>query len=428
MRARALENFIDIYGKGTGQLHFSLLNIYLFYIMLSILIHRVLIKNENQSGFVHCSLYKYFWFFIGIFTVYIFIGVGHGIPFWDTLKYDAGVMNFPVVAVLLFVLLNFFKSEKDIDQFMKFFMVCMLVRGFYGIYRFIFMLGDPANPYRNNLGALETRISFFDWGDSLIASVAVFYSIWLLLKHNDTLTLMWRKLHWMIVIVGIFNITFSYRRTAWSGFILVLLWLSQYLKLKQKMLVGIILIIVTGLISSYLLVNRYGEEIKQKGVLERILPDIHSETTGEVTVKEGRFSELYRAWNAIKGKLIFGMGPWMSVETGDILTADNEKILTSHSSIFFILLKMGLVGLTIYFAMLVSYVKFWLKVRKERWNSMKMRAVGETGFAGFVCTIPSIFLAPLVNEYRTMSLVAICLALPYVAYHFDRAKQDAEVF
>ena len=56
------------------------------------------------------------------------------------------------------------------------------------------------------------------------------------------------------------------------------------------------------------------------------------------------------------------------------------------------------------------------------WQSIMLRALGEAGFAGFVFCIPSIFFAPMIMEYRTMSLLGMSLALPYVAYYFNRKK------
>lgn len=408
--------FFNVYGKGTWTLGYSFLSILLFCLFISILVHHYILEKRSNTH-IECNLYKLFWLYNAVYFIYILTGMGYGVSFLQSTFYLTGVVNITYMSIFVFVLINFFKSEEDVDKFMILFLGCMAIKGIYGVFRFLFMGGDPANHYARINDMRAVVISFFDWGEGFIACIAAFFSLWMVLKGGKMLSRNKTIFYWIIIIVGTFNMLFSYRRTVWFGMALVFLWLFQYLSAKQRVILVILTLVIGSTIFMTLVHNRFGTS--GEGFIQSIAPDAFDESTGELTVKGGRFFELYVAWQTVKKNLLFGIGPWGLFSN---LEKEGLHARTTHSSIMFMLLKMGLVGLIIYLAIMVAYVKFWLKARREEWHSVKLRAFGEAGFAGFVFFIPSIFFAPMIMEYRTMSFFGLSLALPYVAYYFNRKK------
>lgn len=394
----------NIYGRGTGVLHYSLVNILLWLTFFSTLYQKVVEKTEP----VFCNLYKYFWIFNILFLLFILWGVGIGISFLDTTSYR-GVLNVTNMTLLIVVMLQVFKTEKDLEQLKNFFLVSMVLRGVWGIIRFLFLGGDLANPYTNYQG-MNVRITFFDIGDGLIACIAIFYAAWVLLHNSTRLSKNTKVLYLAIIAIGLFNIVFSYRRIGWIGLLLAAVWLVMSLPWKKRLTVSIATIAILIPVLAVVASGRF--ESHGGSFFQRFFPDIF--VRGHLRFSEGRFVELYLALQTIKEHLLFGGGTWGEYKNISSSIWGLAPDFT-HSSIVHMWLKMGLIGLTIFVLLFIAYIRFWVRSRKKL--SPNVRAFGEATFAGFLFFIPDILFGTPIIEYRHMALLGFCLAIPYIAYN-----------
>ncbi len=397
-----------IYDRGRGLLPVSLsfMNLFLFFIAGSVVVKEIIYgtKFSSESRFVPCNLYKHLLGFNILFGFYAMWGLVSGVmP--DSIFYNKGVINLTNMTILIFIILYLFRTEKDFERLKNFFMTCVAVKAVWIVYRFIFMTGDPGNIYKwatkKNKPYGIAEVTMFDIGDALVLGTGVFYALWSLL-FDKSLSRNKRLVYVVVIILSIYNMIFSYRRTIWGGFVILLTWLIFSLPAKKRLMMGIPLLLISLVLLSGVISKRSG----QLGLFE----DIRSESTGEITTEEGRFSELDKAWQVIKKNPFVGVGPWAKFtnQYGSLTTV-------VHSSIIYVWLKLGLIGILLYISFYYKYVQFWLTKRKQL--PLESRGFAEAAFAGFLFLMPTILFSPLINEFRTMSLLGLCIAIPYIGYH-----------
>ncbi|TAN41247.1 MAG: O-antigen ligase domain-containing protein [Nitrospirae bacterium] len=401
------ESVLNIYWKGTGVFHFSIVNMLLWLVFIFALFQKGLKKQE----WGYCNLYKLFLLFNGLFMLFILWGIGKGISIWDATSYY-GVINVTNMTLLVIAMLVFVNKEEELDQLKLIFIVSVTVRGIWGIIRFFFFGGDPANPYAT-LEKISVKVTFFDIGDSLIACIALFYAAWVLMnKHNGSSKK--ATLFYLVVIICLFNIVFSYRRTGWLGLVFAALWFATSVT-KGKRLVFLasalsIFIPVLSIVS----LGRFGLQ-KGEGVL-RLFPDVFAR--GSFNYTQGRFVELYMAIKTIKNNLLFGVGPWGGYQqmSNILIFGGFEGFgMFTHSAVIHMLLKMGVIGLLVFLAMFIGYAYFW--ITKRYTLSSGTRGFAEASFAGFLFFVPDMLLGTPIIEFRHMALLGFCIAIPYISYN-----------
>lgn len=405
-----------IFGRGQGKYGISYVNLLLIFTAISIIVFQMIIKKQEDKGKIQCNLYKYFWVFNAVFFIYILWGITLGINKIDILS-PKGVINITNLTILVFIMHRLFRTEKDLEQLKMFFLGSMLVRGIWAIGRFIFFGGDPRNPYAN-YSNIPVTLTMHDIGDGIIQCIALFYALWMLLNMGDKIKSKKESLfYWMIASVGLFNIVFSYRRTAWFGLLLALSWLILNLRVEKRIFAGLVTLIIGAIIFTGVAANRFEAETVEKRK-QGMFSDIHTKE-GNITFKEGRFLELYMAWETIKDNILFGVGPWGEYK----LNTKGSGVRSSftHSSVFHVLLKTGIVGLFVFILIFYSYIHFWLTKRKE--ISMHVRGFAEASFAGFIFFIPGILGGTPIIEYRHMMLIGFCLSIPYIIYHINKSHK-----
>lgn len=407
-----------IFGRGDGKYGISYVNMLLILTAISIIVSQMTIKKQEDEGRIQCNLYGYFWIFNAMFFIYILWGIVLGIDKKAILS-PKGVINITYFTILVFIMLRLFRKEKDLEQLKIFFLGSMLVKGIWSIIRFLFLGGDPRNVYANYEKLSAVKITMHDIGDNIIQCIALFYSLWMLLNVGDQIRSKKESLfYWMVASVGLFNIVFSYRRSAWFGLLLALTWLITNLQLKHKITVVFVTIILGATIFTGVGANRFNKDAESLSN-RSMFADIVDEK-GDIKIKEGRFSELYIAWQTIKDNLIFGVGPWGKFRLN---IKDSDRGSYVHSSVIFMLLKMGLVGLFLFISIFYSYIHFWLTRRKTL--PVHVRGFAEASFAGFIFFIPAILGGTPIIEYRHMMLIGFTMSVPYIAYHIYKTESSS---
>ena len=120
------------------------------------------------------------------------------------------------------------------------------------------------------------------------------------------------------------------------------------------------------------------------------------------------------AFDTIRDHWLLGAGTWAEFRGGMIAYHFGVYDFV-HSGIVHIWLKTGLVGLALFLGGLLSYMVFVHAKRKL--IEPEQRALFEAGFAGFLFSIPNLLIGTPVIEFRTMLLLGLVLAIPYLAYH-----------
>jgi hypothetical protein len=394
----------NVYSRGVGQLHFSLLNIYLWGLALVLAVTYMFRDGPRQR----CNLYKYLFAFNVFFAGHILAAVLLDVPLFDALSYR-GVLNVLNMSVMIYIMLHLFDNEHDLRRLIDIFAVCALARGIFGVVRFLFFGGDPANVYAT-VEKLDVTLTFFDVNDSLIAVIAGFYSAWRLSFDWKLIRIGERVFYAIVCSVELFVVVFSYRRTNLGGLALA----AAFFVILQPGLrrlwyaVGAAVVTVPAVI--VILLYRL-EKVGSKSVgLESLFHDLFSKR-GEGSV--GRFAELEMAFDTIRDHWLLGAGTWAQYD-GRGLDFHGGVYDFVHSGVVHIWLKTGLVGLFIVMGMAGAYAVF---VNANRFAVRPdLRGFYEAGFAGVLFMIPDYLMGTPVIEFRTMLLTGFAIAVPYCVY------------
>lgn len=396
----------NIYGKGTGVLPFSLVNIYLF----GLFVISFLFWRNKQTNIAVCNIRKYFLIFNVLFLGYVTTGILTGVSFHDVVT-GQGVIHVFNMTLVTLVLLRMVSDQEEVNRLTNFVLVCALVRGLWGTARFLFLGGDVANVYAN-VQKLNVKITFFDINDSLIACVAAFYSAWMVTWSGYVLSTKQKVFYWLVIIVELFVIVFSYRRTAWGGMLLAGMLFCSILPWRKRIIAITAISIIAAFVLTVVTVQRFEKLSAKKDTGDMLLYDLQGSTKG------GRFAELYRAFETIMEHPVVGVGPWGGYGPG-------EKYKFMHSGFLHVWLKSGTLGMLTFLAMLTGFGLFFISRRRHL--APEERGLYDAGMAGVLFIMPTLFMGTPIIEFRTMQLIGVCLALPYITYGvYIRAKQAEE--
>jgi hypothetical protein len=147
------------------------------------------------------------------------------------------------------------------------------------------------------------------------------------------------------------------------------------------------------------------------GVLDALVYDI-SPSRG--SIKESRFYELYAAAQSLQGNWLFGLGTWGTfIGDRELLSYHGDDFSFVHSGFGHVILKTGIVGVVLFTCILAAYVAFYMKHRRYLFGNARL--IGDAGFAGFLFWIPTLLIGTPIIEFRTMTLMGLVLAMPFVA-------------
>jgi hypothetical protein len=392
-----------IYSRGSGVFYFSLLNLALFFAGFTALMRKL---ANPQSPHLATPLAPYFFAFVFLLLSHIALGLMSGIELDVILGYE-GLLNIFNMFIFMYLVAMAFSTEKDKRNLLLTFLALAAARAIFGLVRYVLFDGDSANPYRNFEG-MDIKIFFFDIADNFVAAIAAFCAAWLLLNPSVKLSLFKRALLYAFLALEVAAIALSYRRSSLLGLALVF-GLMLLLLPSRKRLQFIVLGAAILSVATVIIFQDRAQFAGADGILSSLTYDI-TPKKGE----ENRFYELYAASQSLKGNWLFGLGTW-GTYTGDqeLLAFHMGKFQFVHSGFGHIVLKSGIVGLLLFCGLLFSYIAFYLRNRKHLAGNSKLLA--DVGFAGFVFWIPTLLVGTPIIEFRTMLLLGLCIALPFVA-------------
>ena len=393
-----------IYSRGSGLFNFSLLEIILLTSGFACLIRKL--ANPHHSRMA-APLSNYFFAIIVLLIMHILVGTYLRIDIFTILNGN-GIINVLNMLIFMYMLIMAFNNEKDEKKILYLVIFLAGIRAAFGLIRYFMFEGDSANPYRNFEG-LDTKILFFDISDNFVASLAAFWAAWILTSSNIKLSIIKRFSLYVFLGLEVAVVALSFRRSSLVGLALMFIFLLFRISGKQRfkfVLLGLCILSASAVI----LFHKRLQFSSTGNLMTTLIYDMSPENAST-----NRFYELTAAAKSVGENWLVGLGTWGTF-TGDpdLLSYHKEKHFNFvHSGFGHLLLKSGLIGLLLFLGIIANYVKTYFK----HWKSLSgnARLLSDAGFAGFLFWIPTLLIGTPIIEYRTMLLIGLVLAMPFVA-------------
>ncbi|RZI40185.1 O-antigen ligase domain-containing protein [Herbaspirillum sp. HC18] len=399
-----LESEATIYSRGAGMFYFSLLNLILMVSGVAALLKRL---ANPQAPQLAPPMAKYLAAFAFLLLGHVVVGLMQGIDLNVILGY-AGVFNVLNMMVFMYLVIMAFENEKDTRKLLMMIIFLATARAIFGAVRYFMFDGDTANPYRNFEG-LNIKIFFFDINDNFVASLGAFCAAWLLTAPEAKLSWFKRSLLLGFLLLEIAAVALSFRRTSLIGLGLMFVFLFLRLPGTRKVTFAVLAAVLLSVIATVFYEQRL-QFNSENSMLSSLIYDIAPDRG----IKGGRFYELYAAAQSMDGNWLFGRGTWGTFSGDrDLLSYHGNDFGFVHSGFGHMLLKTGIVGLLLFSAILVTYITFYLRHRKYLFGYARL--IGDAGFAGFLFWIPTLLVGTPIIEFRTMMMLGLSLALPFIA-------------
>lgn len=405
-------NATVVYVKGTRTFFFSFLDMMIFGTwLIAVLYGRLLFRNREPLG----PLMKFYIGFALVFMGHVVVGfLDPDHPFLLDF-YGRGVVNILWQGMLASLLLTVIKTEKDLRALIVLMLVCIVARELFGMVRYVFLGGDPQNAYAT-IDKLNVKITFWDINDSVLAAFVFAYGTWKLLAERVE-ELSWRFAFLGMAGLGALTAVLSARRTAQGGILLAAMALAWLLPRGRRWPVVAALLVLAPLA----VVVTSARSDGQGSAIERLFFDVKTDAYSDP--RKSRFYELETAWRTLRDKPIFGLGPGGSFKVWSQygLEYHGGRFDYVHSGFGHVMLKLGFVGLFFYVGLFVSYVVYVFK----HWRSLPRQYQGlvAASVAAFAAQMPNMFVGTPVGEIRTMMVLGLIFALPFLAVRMARRSE-----
>jgi hypothetical protein len=316
--------------------------------------------------------------------------------------------------VFMYIVIEAFRDDADKERLLLVVIGLAGIRALFGLVRYAFFGGDSANPYKN-FDNLDIKLVFFEIGDNFVVSLGAFCAAWLLMSPQARLSGLKRLMLFALLIMQIAAVALSFRRSSLLGLALMFALLVYRLPGRQR---AIVALFAAGFLTAIAVVFfqrrlQYTSDSGVGGIFSSLVFDVARDS-----VEESRFYELYAAAKSLGENWLFGLGSWGTF-TGDdeLLFYHGGQYDFVHSGFGHIILKAGVVGLLLFCGLLFAYASYYFKSRK--YLSGNALLISDAGFAGFLFWLPSLLIGTPIIEFRTMMLLGLCLALPFVAVRLE---------
>jgi O-antigen ligase len=397
-----------IYSRGSGELYFSLINVFLFIAGSAVLVRKL---ADPFYPSIAPPISNYFRAFAFLLAAHAIVGVVSGVNFWTTLGYS-GIINVLNMLIFMYLAIMAFREEKDRNKLLAAIIVIAGLRAVFGLVRYHWFGGDSANPYQN-FERLDIKLVFFDMSDNFVASLAAFCAAWLLTSPYVKLSMFKRLALYGYLALEVAAVTLSFRRSALLGLGLMFVFLIMRLPGRRRLRFLVIGGAIVFVVAAVFFEQRLQFASKGQG---NILTSLIYDITPDKSIESGsnRFYELYAAAKSIGNNWLFGLGTWGTfVGDQDALSYHFGRFDFVHSGFGHIILKTGLVGLALFLGLLYQFCKYYFRHCNQLAGTSRLLA--DAGFAGFLFWLPTLMIGTPIIEFRTMLLIGLTLALPFIA-------------
>jgi hypothetical protein len=405
-----------IYARGVGQLSFSIVNLVLFVAGSAVLIRKM---ADRQYPHLAPSLSTYFWGFSFLLLAHVIVGMASGIDALTALSYT-GIINVLNMLIFMYLAIMAFREEHGRNKLLAAIIALAGVRAVFGIVRYIWFGGDSANPY-GNFEQMDIKVLFFDMGDNFVASLAAFCAAWLLTSGNARLSILKRLALYAFLALEIAAVTLSFRRAALIGLALMFMFLLYRVPRRKRIQLVLMasVILVTGAAIFFQQRLQYVSHDGSGNLLTSLVYDLMQDKNSGSGEPGGRWYELWAAAQSVGDNWLFGLGTWGTfVGDEELLDYHFGKFDFIHSGFGHIILKTGVVGLILFLGLLFKFVRFYFRHCKTLAGNSRL--IADAGFAGFLFWIPTLLIGTPIIEFRTMLLIGLTLAFPFIAVSLSK--------
>ena len=401
-----------VYSRGSGLLLFPVV----LWTMLGFWCCARVAAGFRGGTAPECNLRPWFWGWAALLAAHLGAAVLAGVPPKEALA-PSGFSNIVWMGPLIALMLLAFRTPAEARELARFIMLAGLVRALYGLGRWAVLGGDPNNVYAN-MNAIRIRLTFFDINDSLlcmmacaIAAVALFGPRQATSASRAAPQPVWRCLEWLTLLATAACIVLSFRRSAWIGFMLGCAVVLLRFPLRRRVQLALAALPLVGGALGYAALRRLGEA-QGGGGLASLFYDMQSRRFGP---ESERVLELKLVLADILARPFTGIGAWGRYTGYQQISwqANPDGGLFVHSGILHIALKSGLPGIVLLVGTIWAFV---LAARGAlRTLPPELLGLGTAGVAAVAFMIPDILIGTPFPQVRTTQMLAVALALPYVA-------------
>jgi len=395
-----------IYSRGSGLLFFPLL----LWCMLGAWLCARVSTGFQRYPAPPCNLRPWFLAWCLLLGGHVAVALFSNVKLADALA-PSGFSNIVWMAPLVSLLLLSFRTREDAIELARFIQLAGLARALFGLARWAAFGGDPNNIYAN-MNAIKIKLTFFDINDSLLCALAfAIAAVNLFQAARVKRGAFWILVDWATLGATAACIVLSYRRSAWIGFVLAAVIIMLRFPLRRRLQLMVAGVPLVGLGLLYAAFRRMGQT-KGAGGLSGLFYDMGSNRFG---AESERVLELKLALNDFHAHLLTGIGSWgrysgyqhISWQTGQ------DAGLFLHSGVLHIALKAGLPGLVL----LAGTIWAFCLVARRAMRTLPPDLLGlaTAGAAGLAFMLPDLLVGTPFPQVRTTQMLAVCLALPYVA-------------
>lgn len=405
-----------IYSRGQGTLFFPWF-IWALWTLAAVALVRDKLLHAPTA---RCSMRPWIVGLVALFLAQSGVGLALSIPARESLS-GYGLIHVANMGVLALLMVRTVDSRKALDLFIGAALVAIAARDLFGLVRFLFFGGDPANPYDYSSYAPGAKLTFFDINDSLLAGIAAAYCGFRLLHDQDSLR---RAQKWFfagVIALALATIMFSLRRTAWGGLALASVLIVLLAPGRMRLAVGVPVAAMLAGGLAVLFFKRLGVawERAQVGWSALYYDMVGGSHYGQASL---RALELQLGWEAYLESPLFGQGAWGKFAAysgfGESWHGGEGAFGYVHSGVIHLLFKSGLIGLALFCGVVGSFFLYFRRTYPAL--DPRYRAVAVMGAAGVLFMLPDILFGTPFIQIRTTMLIGLCLALPYVAHNVAR--------
>jgi O-antigen ligase len=272
--------------------------------------------------------------------------------------------------------------------------------------------GDPNNVYAN-MNEIKIKLTFFDINDSLLCTIAFAIAAVNLFQavRNDR-NLFWKLADWATLFATAACLVLSYRRSAWLGFLLAFLVVMMRFPLRRRVQLLVFGMPAVGAAVLVAAMRRLGQTKGAGQGLGRLFYDMQS---GRFGAESERVLELKLALADFVAHPLTGIGSWGRYTGFQHISwqAGEDGGLFVHSGVLHIALKAGLPGLVLLSGTIFAFAA--IARRALRTLPPDLLGLATAGAAGLAFMLPDLLAGTPFPQIRTTQMLALCLALPYVA-------------
>lgn len=407
-----------IYSRGSGMLLFPLL----FWCMFGAWICARVSAGFQGFKAPPCNLRPWFMAWFLLLGGHVAIALFNNVTLAAALA-PSGFSNIVWMAPLVSLMLLSFRTREHVIEFSRFILLAGFVRASFGLARWAVLGGDPNNVYAN-MNAIKIKLTFFDINDSLLCTVAfAIAAVNLFQVVKNKRSQFWTMVDWATLCTTVACIVLSYRRSAWIGFLLAFLIIMMRFPLQRRMHLMVLGLPVVGAGLLYAAVKRLGQTKGAGGGLSSLFYDMESKRFG---AESERVLELKFALGDFFSHPLTGIGSWGRYSGYQQISwqSGQDGGLFLHSGVLHIALKTGIPGLILLAGTIWAFTVFTR--RALRTLPPELLGLATAGAAGLAFMLPDLLVGTPFPQVRTTQMLAICLALPYVAMAVCREAKAPE--